>query len=318
VLGIGRLRQWGRRCALRFRAHGVILLYHRVADLESDPQLLSVTPAHFREHLEVIRRRSLPAISLPALVREMAAGRPPDRFVVLTFDDGYADILADAKRLLSAAGVPATVFVSTGYLDGGREFWWDELERLLLASDGDAKTGGSVPREIAPGSRRERYRDFWGKLRGLSEAERSKALEALRRESGAGSQVRASYRTMTAGEVRSLAEDGLVGIGAHGVSHSLLSALSPAEQRDEIAGSKARLEGILGTPVTGFSYPFGGRGEYGRETVRLVQEAGFNCACANYPDVVTTGSGRFELPRCLVQDWDGEEFARRLDGWLRG
>ncbi len=52
--------------------------------------------------------------------------------VAITFDDGYADNLYDALPLLEKHGLPATVFVCTGPVTQGAEFWWDTLERLLL------------------------------------------------------------------------------------------------------------------------------------------------------------------------------------------
>ena len=118
-------------------ARAVILLYHRVADLPSDPQLMAVTPRHFAEHLEVIRQSCRP-LRLHDLGEAL-----PDRSVVVTFDDGYADNLHHAKPLLAAHDVPATVFVTSGYVGSDREFWWDDLERILLETP-------SLPRRWLP------------------------------------------------------------------------------------------------------------------------------------------------------------------------
>ena len=89
-------------------------------------------------------------------------------------------------------------------------------------------------------------------------------------------------------------------------------------QRDEIQRSKNRLEEILDRPVTSFAYPYGTQKDYTTETVALVREAGFVCACSAVEGIVGSSTDRFQFPRVFVQDWEGEEFAKRLSNWLHG
>jgi peptidoglycan/xylan/chitin deacetylase (PgdA/CDA1 family) len=112
-----------------------------------------------------------------------------------------------------------------------------------------------------------------------------------------------------------MAEDGLVEIGSHTVTHPVLATLPVTAQRDEIRQSKAGLEDILGCEVTSFSYP---HGSYTPETVDLLREAGFTQACSSIADVVWQSTDGFQLPRRIVKDWDGEAFARRLEEWFSG
>src|SRR5262245_28817167 len=81
-------------------------------------------------------------------------------------------------------------------------------------------------------------------------------------------------------EAGSLAQGGLVDVGAHTLTHPCLAALPAAAQRDEIGRGKVRLEGVLGRPVSEFAYPYGRLCDYTRETVGLVKEAGFSLACS--------------------------------------
>src|SRR5829696_3251896 len=129
--GVRGLRQIARRPRNRPGHRVRILLYHRVAELRLDPWFLSVTPRNFAEHLEVLQRYAQP-ISLERLYQGLLEGGLPERAVAVTFDDGYADNLHDAKPLLARYEVPATVFLATGYIGHEREFWWDELDRILL------------------------------------------------------------------------------------------------------------------------------------------------------------------------------------------
>jgi peptidoglycan/xylan/chitin deacetylase (PgdA/CDA1 family) len=110
----------------------------------------------------------------------------------------------------------------------------------------------------------------------------------------------------------------LIEIGAHTVTHPSLSALPIASQREEIWQSKTGLEEILDRPVTSFAYPYGKRSDYSAETVALVREAEFVCACSNFAGLVSQSTDRFQLPRVHVPDCDGEEFVKQLSGWFDG
>src|SRR5206468_8270348 len=119
----------------------VILMFHRIAQPVCDPWGLAVAPALFAEQMQLLRERWI-ALSLPELVNRLHQGTLPRRAVAVTFDDGYVDNLEVAKPILERAGVPATVFLATGYVDKRSEFWWDELARMILA--GRAGAEGSM------------------------------------------------------------------------------------------------------------------------------------------------------------------------------
>src|SRR4051812_20673200 len=102
--------------AVRSHGAGVILLYHRIAELHVDPWELAVSPAHFDEHLRVIRTRAT-VLSLHDLLRHLRSNSLPPRAVAVTFDDGYADNACTALPLLEHHDTPATFFVTTGVLD---------------------------------------------------------------------------------------------------------------------------------------------------------------------------------------------------------
>ena len=113
----------------------LILMYHRIADEPVDDWGLAVSPALFEEQLHVLRRIRHP-FPLTDFVHNLMANTLPSDAVALTFDDGYVDNLVAAKPRLVAADMPATVFLTTGYLDRPGEFWWDELAKLILIENG--------------------------------------------------------------------------------------------------------------------------------------------------------------------------------------
>jgi peptidoglycan/xylan/chitin deacetylase (PgdA/CDA1 family) len=298
----------------RFSRGATILLYHRVTELAADPQLLSVAPARFAEQMAVLRRHASP-LSLCELTSIMREGRKlPRRAVVVTFDDGYADNYLEAKPLLERYDIPATVFVTSGQVGNPQEFWWDDLERLLLTDpDGANHAAWHIERPDDPTPRHGRYRRLSEELRNAADTARQTMLQQLAEETGKGVHGRASHRAMTEAELRELTRDGLIEVGAHTVTHPVLSKADALTQRSQIAGSKSALERILGKPVSSFAYPYGGRQHYTSETVEIVRSLGFSCACSNFPGPVWRRTDTFQLPRILIRNWDGDEFRRRLE-----
>jgi peptidoglycan/xylan/chitin deacetylase (PgdA/CDA1 family) len=122
IPGWKTVRQSGRWLRSRLMPGALILGYHRVADLQSDPHGLAVSVHHFAEQVEVLSRLAHP-MSLAQLVAHVKAGTVPPQAVALTFDDGYADVLYQALPLLERYQIPATVFVVSGCL--GEPFWWE-------------------------------------------------------------------------------------------------------------------------------------------------------------------------------------------------
>lgn len=330
------------------RAHvgptAIVLTYHRVAALRSDPQLLAVSPEHFAAHLQVLaeRYRVLP---LQELVAALGCGRVQDKTVAVTFDDGYADNLENAMPLLEQAGVPATVFVGSGQL-GGPEYWWDELERVVLlggqppeflqivlpsgtfsesaTTSGHAETAESDLDSAwdvlrPPGTRSQRlYVELCDFLRSLGHSEREMALEQIRSAFGTPLRVRPTHRTLSPEEVRMLDASAVIDVGAHSFHHDELAMRSMAEQTRAIVDDKAFLEEVCGHSVHMFSYPYGESGSFSDETVSIVKQAGFLGACANYPAPVKSRTDPFRIPRYVVRDWTGAEFGEHLARWFGG
>ena len=340
--GSGRLGRSVLRPRWRPDKRGLILMYHRVTNLRSDPWLLAVTPQHFAQHLEILRQHTKP-IPLRQLFEELLSGDASDRLVAITFDDGYVDNLYnDAKPLLERYDFPPTFFLTTGYTGCEREFWWDELERLFLqpgtlpdvlrvSVNGNTyqwKLGKAAHYSSEKAARQRRrwrawagvsdsrhglYYSLWELLYSLNKDERQKLLGKLRAWAGAEPVVRPTHRPLSLDEVVRLAQGELIEIGAHTVTHPARAVLPAASQRDEIMQSKARLEETLDRPVSSFAYPHGSRAE---ETVSIVRKAGFARACTTDANIVEGATDPFQLPRVPVQDWDGREFTRRLSRWF--
>jgi peptidoglycan/xylan/chitin deacetylase (PgdA/CDA1 family) len=345
VRGLGGWRRVARRLGNQSDGKVLILLYHRVAKLDSDPWALAVNPRRFAEHLEVLRQHARP-MQLRELSQGLRDGNLSDRSVVITFDDGYADNLHNAKPLLERHDIPATVFVASGYVGRKREFWWDELDRLLLRP-------GTLPERVQLSVNGNTYRwelseaahytveDFrrhrgwraWNKnptprhqlyaslcklLRPISEEERRQKLREVRRWTLGVPARRSNHRPLSREEVERLHQGRLVEVGAHTITHPILSALPSDSQAHEIRKNKARLEKILDRSVSSFAYPYGKPYDYTAQTIDIVRQAGFTCACASFAGLVRRSSDRFQLPRVSVRNWNGDRLAQQLSKWFDG
>lgn len=341
IRGIARLQRAARRLRSIVAPGNLVLMYHSVAEVDSDPWALSVTPQHFAEQLEVVRKYAYP-IRLQQLTQELKTRKHSSRSVVITFDDGYANNLYNAKPLLERYEIPATVFVASEYLESEREFWWDELERLLLQpgtlprtlhlhvngntyqwelgkvahySEADYQRDRcwTVGQQNVPSLRHSLYCTLHQMLKLLFEDERRRVLDELLAWASAESKGRLTHRSLRMAEMSTLEQGGLLEVGSHTVTHPSLPTLPLASQQDEIQQSKARLEKLVGHPVPNFAYPYG---DYTAETVAAVREAGFASACSCIVNSVRRHTDCFQLPRVEVQNWSGEEFAKKLSRWF--
>ena len=296
----------------------LVLMYHRVASPSRDTHDLCVTPARFEAHVAHIRRHER------AVRLQDATARSMRRRIAITFDDGYADNATEAAPILEAAGVPATFFVTVGLIGGSGALWWDELESLFHDVAPTARhldldiDGRRVLVDV--GSESARARAHWAvyhRLRPLRRPLIDGVLAQVREQLGVSPTASSSHRFMTADELRATAALEHVDIGGHASTHQLLASLDEEEQREEIVNGRARLRRLTGAPVRTFAYPFGGREAFDDTSVRMVQEAGYDLACAGWRGLVRPSSDRWRLPRVVVKDWDAATFAARLDAWFK-
>lgn len=279
----------------------VVLLYHRVDDAES-----SVTPTNFAAQIEMLLSRYTPA-PLEAIACGDAG---PDSFAI-TFDDGYAETMRHAMPVLTRAGVPATIFISTDHVASQRSFWWDEVRRLLdrardrpvrLTVDGDT-------RAWARAGAAERHVVSW--LQPKAPELIDEGLAELRAWAQDEPPVPDDERPLTVDELRALSASSLIDVGAHTRTHANLRYVNPERLMDELSGSRADLERWLDIALPdGLAYPFGIPGaDVDAETRCAAKSAGYRYAVLNSPGTVTAETDRYGLPRLPVENTGADGFA---------
>lgn len=314
-----RVRSVGNRFLNFIDQPIVILVYHRVINLASDPEMIAVSPGNFRQQMEFLKQR----FQLLRLSDKWPDLREPA--VIITFDDGYADNVLQALPILEDVGVPATFFVSTAHVNTGRIFWWHRLEAILLREgefpccfELQDPRFGRTWQTASLEQRKVLYSSLGMLMRRLDPDHQEDWLGQLEQWNAPAVVPAGLHRLITREELKKLVESPWATVGAHTVSHVALSAFTEAQQREEIFSSKTILEEMTGKEITTFSYPFGRKSEYNHISIDLCREAGFIRAAANFPGQVHRWTDPLQLPRHLVRNWGIETFAAEMKNfWTR-
>jgi peptidoglycan/xylan/chitin deacetylase (PgdA/CDA1 family) len=300
----------------------VVLLYHRVTKPETDPQLLSVTPQNFDAQLALLKS-DYNVLKISDFESLIASGKKfPERAVVITFDDGYADNYLQAMPILEKHHLQGLFYISTSTIDTANEFWWDEVERLILfpgafADTFDLTIGGTryVSTKEYPLAKQYLYNSVLPSLRNMSFTDREKNLNDIRNYSSAKI-PRETHRALSLSELKKFAASDAVIIGAHTVHHSSLASLPAPEQFSEISESKTYLETHLGQKLSHFSYPFGTRADFNSDSESICRQLQFKFVAANFPRIVTAKTSAMSFPRFIVRDWNADQFKKELDNFF--
>jgi peptidoglycan/xylan/chitin deacetylase (PgdA/CDA1 family) len=288
-----------------------ILVYHRVV-AEPDPLVPDQVCAREFDWQLAMLSRWFSVLSLREAAAKLRGGTLPVRSACVTFDDGYADNATVALPVLRRRGVPATFFLATSFIDGGR-MWNDNVIETIRMAQGDTLDARCIGLDTLSIStidlRRQAIERLLAALKYLPLEERQRRVEELAAET---SRSLPSDLMMTVEQVRHLLASGME-IGAHTVTHPILAQLNPERAYSEIRDSKRRLEAITGNRVTLFAYPNGKPGlDYREEHVGMVKRLGFEAAVSTAWGVAHAASDPFQLPRFTPWDRTPGMFVLRL------
>jgi peptidoglycan/xylan/chitin deacetylase (PgdA/CDA1 family) len=294
LLGGDRLAWALRPGALR------ILCYHGLCDdaLAKNPWVPDyfVTQSAFDAQLGYLRQRAHVLPLAEAFVR-LRDGSLPPRAVSITFDDGYANNLTLAYPVLQKYGLPATIFLSTAYIESGDLFPFLKLKLIRLSGYVDANERRQY--KTSPLDHIvQRINERW------PEVGKSLTADQLR-----------TLRPMTPDEVRAT-DPQLIEFGAHTHTHCILGNESRERREQEIRSSIDKVERWTGRPVRLFAYPNGERGDYGEMDKEVLRSRGIQAAVTATAGANNRWCEPFELKRYPVGLYhDSADFRAEVTGF---
>ena len=290
------------------------MILHRVLAVPDPLFPLEIDARHFDE-LCRWTKALFNVLPLDDATRRLREGTLPERSLAITFDDGYTDNHDVALPILARHGLQATFFIATGFLDGGR-MWNDivvesirrsmlptlDLQDLAQVELGSYDLGSMQQRSEAILSVRSALMHLAPEIRAeLAERVAEKASVAV-----------PTNLMMTTSQVRALHDEGMQ-IGAHTVTHPILSVLSPAAMSREMSQSKQALEAIVDQRIGLFAYPSGfPRRDFNAASVRAARDAGFDMAVTTAWGAAGPSNDIFQLPRFTPWDRTRNSFSLRM------
>lgn len=255
----------------------LVLMLHRFIDRSGDPDSITSPLRHLLEGLHAAR---IPIVDLDDGIEAVRDGRvfaASRRLAVsITVDDGYEDFGEIGWPVLKAYDCPTSLFVVPGIIDRRDWFWWDKLEWLSqqrgfqrLASTPLLRSGGQTWRLS------NQLPEVRSLLKQIPASEVTDVLDQIAQlsEVDLPSLPPRSYRTHTWAELLRLSKEG-VRIGAHSMTHPILSRCDPFRAKAELHDSVRRIASEFEHPVLGFCFPNGKVGDFGDRELRLLGEIG--------------------------------------------
>jgi peptidoglycan/xylan/chitin deacetylase (PgdA/CDA1 family) len=309
--------------------HGVLPAGYKLVDPFLDGNLVSADS--FRRQMRFIRKQHT-VISPREFLRWCEDGHElPQRSVLLTCDDGLRNSLFDMLPILQEFDLECLFFVTGASLGPTPTMlWYEELYLMFLAAP------TSVTLELleiglhAQVSQQAKRTSWWDLVTKLSQYDlhrRRTLLARIRMQLGLSEQWDAGYRDdpvlrrrflmLNLAELHQLCDAGM-SIGAHTLSHPMLSQSLQDVAWSEIWECKRNLELTLEQEMWALAYPFGNSSSVTPRELQMAKRAGFKAAFLNAGGGFGTQTPKFALPRIhITADMSLAEFEAHISGFHR-
>jgi peptidoglycan/xylan/chitin deacetylase (PgdA/CDA1 family) len=277
-----------------FAGVGAIFMLHHVRParqaafqpnrhLEVAPEFLRMMLAHLRSH-------DIDIITIDEVHQRLIERNFSRRFACFTLDDGYRDNRDFALPVMREFDAPHTVYVASDFAEGTGRLWWIALERAIArASSIETRIGEAATRldTSTPSAKQAAFDHMHDWLRRLpGEHDLAREIAALSARHGVDEAAICGELCMSWDELKPFADDPLVTIGAHTVTHCNLARQPEETASRELATSRARIEDALQRPAIHLAYPYGDRIAAGVREFALARAAGFKTAVTTRPGMI--------------------------------
>ena len=311
------LAYFSGRAWLKRHGAGVILRFERVRPRRAarfQPlKSHEITPRFLDRTIRALKRWKFEIVSMDEVCQRATTSVSRRRFVCLTFDGGYKDVMSSAYPVLSRHRVPFTVYVPTAFPDGIGEAWWLALEQVIAREDRLSLVMGREERHFnVPGTaeKNQLYDLLFQWMHALAPSDLSAAIKDLCTRYAVDLAALTREASLDWGDLAALAADPLVTLGSATVNYPVLSNLKDAIALREMTMGRAVAEAAFRRDVRHFAYPFGDRTSWRRKHVVMAEEAGFISAVSAIPGIIEA-EGRTSLHALPRIAWDGRQHSLR-------
>ena len=284
-----------------WKGKGAILVYHRVVkdeELEEDLELgLTVSCSSFEKHIKEIKSK-YKICSMDEFVKNLKK-KTNEFMVAITFDDGYKDNLYQALPILTKHEVPASIYVTTRFLEEEVDIWWYELGEVIQnRKEINFEYQGKKFNLLLDNKKRKflAYQNLMKLFKSLKIDAQSELIEKI-----TNTKKRKNYSDicLNSEEILMLEKNPLITISSHGHNHQNLKILNDEEVKYEITKSLEVLENLINRKVKHFAYPFGGKDQVSTREYNLIKDMNFDSGVIGsvYP---IRDRNFFSLPRIYV------------------
>ena len=317
-----------------WRDKGIILMYHGFTDRKVHEGIENYQGKHlhverFRSQLEYLKKYHR-IVSLDQLVDSYSSSKTaPSYCAVITIDDGYRSNYTLAFPILRQLRVPATIFLTTSFVENKEPLWMDRIEYAINKANpnrfefkvySEGNKASAIPVEFDDRkSRVESERRIRTKLKTTPQEFRSEIIgtleERLERRIFQDPAFPEIYQPLEWSDIKEMIESGLISAGSHSHTHAVLTRCEPETLRRELGLSREIIEKRTASRCQLFCYPNGNIGDFNEGTKRILKEAGYVCALTTVPGVNDRRSDLFEMKRVGVPyQGDLVEFVMYLYG----